>query len=499
MSSLDILANHHGIRIDEKFVLKFTKGSKNVNKEVKDSSKALHFSSEWNFKEILKAIDGLDPKEYPQLFIFIIEVTNLGLTANNHEQSSTKLGKLQEKLLKFGSDRPMIIQLTSEEENVTKIYYKEETLNYFTVIDHQQDEFEDSCAFPSFLRSFLNEKFNNSEIDVLNAVQEFENCSLILRFLQTLQLSDGFFGALVLDRATNGTKSEFLAALDSPFDSNGRILSSRAQQYISNVFGDDDPDNDDSVQLKAIENENAEVTNYILTYWTHLIRQLPFDHQVKISTSAFETNQFDVLCDLLEIADYPFPDDFKINSVEYARLSKITAERIAFKAAIEAENFNKIDEFINNNRNQKFIYSPSNNSALAEAVILKKFGVFYYLKSLSFQGEKCDDILGKLSKEEKEQAIKLATNQRKKNVNMSEDVAPKSVMLLSMRSSVHNSRTEKMQASKYREKIMKWFIDIHKVAPELIDVAASCDYLKIIFDFESDSVSKNKYFIRFVI
>jgi len=485
----NILADDQDIKIDEKFILKLTKGSKNVNKEVKDSCKVLHFSSEWNFEEVLMTIDGLDLKDYPQVFIFVIDATNFGFTVENQQDLYNKVTNLQKKLLKFSDTRPMILQLTSEEENMTKFYYKEEKSNQFNVIDHQQDESEYSSVFSSFLLSFFNGEFNNSEIEILNAVREFENCSLVLRFLQTLQLSDGFFGTLILDVATEGSKSEFLATLDSPLDSNGRVLSTRTQQYISDVFGDDDdPENDTSVLLIAIENENMEVVDYLITYWTHLIQQLPFEHQVKISTAAFETDQLDALCDLLDIVDYPYPDNFKPESIEHARLCEITAERNNFKAAIEAEYFEKIDEFIKNNSNLKFIHNSSNKAALTEAINLKKFGVFYYLKSLNFKGEKCDEILAKLSKEEKEQAVKLATEQRKLNVTKSEDVAPKSVLLLSMRSSVHNSRTDKSQQSKYRDKIMKWFTDIHKVAPELINVAASCDYLKIIFDFESDSV-----------
>jgi len=484
------MADLQGMKIDKKFILKLTKGSKNVNKEVKDSCKVLHFSSEWNFEEVFMTIDGLNLKEYPQLFIFVIEVTNVGFIANNQQDSSNKVTKLQKKLLKFSDDRPIILQLTSEDENMTKFYYREEKSNQFNVIDHQQDESEYSSTFSSFLVSFFNGKFYNSEIEVLNVVREFENCSLVLRFLQTLQLSDGFFGSLVLDVASDGSRSEFVATLDSPFDSNGRVLSYRSQKYISDVFGDDgDPDNDISVLLTAIENENTDVIDYLITYWTHLIQPLPLEHQIKISTSAFETNQLDVLCDLLDIVDYPFPDNFKPELIEHERLRKITTERNDFKAAIETENFEKIDEFIKNNSNLKFIHMSSNKSALTEAINVKKFGVFYYLKSLNFKGEKCDDILEKLSKEEKEQAVKLATDRRKENVTKSEDVAQKSVMMLSMRSSVHNSRTEKIQQSKYRDKIMKWFTDIYKVAPELIDVAASCNNLKIIFDFESDSVS----------
>jgi len=58
----NVLAEHQGIKIDEKFILKFTKGTKKVTKEVKDSCKILHFSSEWTFKDVLMEIKRLDNK-----------------------------------------------------------------------------------------------------------------------------------------------------------------------------------------------------------------------------------------------------------------------------------------------------------------------------------------------------------------------------------------------------------------------------------------------------
>ena len=117
---------------------------------------------------------------------------------------------------------------------------------------------------------------------------------------------------------------------------------------------------------------------------------------------------------------------------------------------------------------------------------MKKFEVFYYPKSLGFKGERCNDIIEKLSEDDKEQAIKRATEQRKLNVSKSEIIALQNVLLLAMRSSIHNNRANKLE---FREKIIKWLEDIHKVAPELIKVAAFCEELKLIFDFESDVVN----------
>lgn len=222
-----------------------------------------------------------------------------------------------------------------------------------------------------------------------------------------------------------------------------------------------------------------------------MIQQLPDKHQLRISTAAFDTNQLDVLCDLLEISDFPFPDDFSIkeNQVNHKRLRQIINERSQLEVAINKEDFEEIDEFINRNENLKFVYNIDNSSVLTQAVILKKFSVFYYLKSLGFQGENCKDVLNLLDEEDKAQAIKQATEQRKTNIEKSLLDFHKSVLHLSARSLIHNRKISKQNEAENRSKIRNWLKDIQKIAPEMLDVAASCEYLKIIFDFESHSVS----------
>jgi len=245
-----------------------------------------------------------------------------------------------------------------------------------------------------------------------------------------------------------------------------------------------------SVLLTAIEHKNSEVIDYLITYSTHLIQELAFDHQIRISTAAFETNQLDVFCDLLEIADFPFPEDYEFeDEQEHDRLRKITAQRMAFTNAIKRENFKKIDQFIDNNLSLKYGYSIDNETAMEQAINLRKFGVFYYLKSLGFQGEDCEEIFNGLDKNEKMKATQHAVKQRKRNVKLALVNVHNSVLLLATRSLIHNRKISKEQEAEYRQKIINWLQDIHKVAPEMLDVAASCEYLKIIFDFESDTVS----------
>ena len=116
ISVLNLLYN----KFDEQYILKLPKRTTNTNvkKEVKNSCKIIHFSFEWNFEEALMTICGLDPKEYPYLFIFVIDSKNL---VNNQKDLSTKVANIQEMLLKFGSTRPVIFQITSVNENVNQI------------------------------------------------------------------------------------------------------------------------------------------------------------------------------------------------------------------------------------------------------------------------------------------------------------------------------------------------------------------------------------------
>ena len=87
----------------------------------------------------------------------------------------------------------------------------------------------------------------------------------------------------------------------------------------------------------------------------------------------------------------------------------------------------------------------------------------------------------------KEQIKKLS----KENVSLALKDKNKAVMMLSSRSLIHNRRISRDQEAVYRTKIKQWFEDINKLkfGPDLLQVAASCKNLKIIFNFESSTVS----------
>jgi len=502
-SPLNILKKH-SVKVDEKFVIQLTKSSKVLCRDVKESCKVIHLSVEWNFEEVLKTLDGLSPKEYPNLFIFTIEASNFGFKSNDQNKSQEEIEKLSKCLLKFSDNHPMILQLTSQSEDETKFYYKEESSTKLIIIGNNHTNFESCKNFPSFLCSFLDGKFENFDDKIIEKITNSQNCSLILRFLRALNLSENIFEKIILEISKNGSKNEFLSALDASLEDHGRILNYHAQDFISEAFvdsklsNDSTSDQDDqnssndeklnfSVLLTAVENKNKEVIDYLVTYWTHLIQQLPFVHRVKISTTALETNQLDVLCDLLEIVDFPFPENFKADLINHERLRYIVNFREEFKEAIENESFDKIDDFIDKNLSLKSVFNLENISAMNQAVDSRKFKAYFYLKSFGFQTTSDIDLEEILTEEELENAETQAIKQRRKNVKEALRDVDNPVMLLATRSFIHNRRTSKKKEAEYRLKIKKWLGDIHKIkfGPELLNTAASCENLKITFDFES--------------
>jgi len=529
----------NSIKFEEKFLIKLTNESiKVIERSAKQNCKILQISSKFDIDQKLEIISTLTPSEYPNLFIFIFEHQTGNFFNDNQE---TKSRQLEEHLKNFGAARPLIILQKYIPENKINFYYKNKDSHQIVDIDHHYaEDYELYEYWKNKLSFLLDQELHPFEDELLKKLSCIKDSSIIVRFLRTLNLSEAFFGTLVLEVSENGSKADLLAVLDASFENKGRLLNNQAQNYIKNVFEDDESENESvdltyedqmdvksdlreatdeeqddpidgttlqfnnidsnkSVFLKAVQHSNHEIIDFLITYWTHLIQQLPFQHQIRISTAAFETNQLDVLCDLLEISDFPFPKDFSMieKQVNNKRLHQILNKKMKLKTAIKEEDFDKIDEFIKNNQNLKFIYNTDNNSALTEAVRVKKFSVFYYLKSLGFQGESCENVLEELDDEDKRQAVKQAAEQRRTNISKSLQDVHKSVLHLSARSLIHNRKIRKEQEIEYRRKIRSWLKDIQKIAPEMLDVAASCEDLKIIYDFESQYVSL--YFINLLI
>jgi len=481
------------MNLNENFIITYPKeGTKFIGFESRKSCKILKFLSEFTFDEFLIGITELNSKEFQNLFFFIFESQKFKFCGQSSNQKPEKVESLETFLLRFCKIRPIILQLVSKTENVTKFYYKDENVGEFFEINQQAHELRNIHQFPTFFSALMNKKVDKIDDELIEKLTKIGNSSLIVRLLRTLDLSEDLNNKIIFKCAANGSKNQLLAALDVPFENGNDGLHLKAQNYLTNTFNhnSDNNENQQSLLLIAIENSNTKVLEFLTTSCKHLIKQLPYDHQVDISTAAFKANYFEVLCDLLQ-CDFPFPDDFESSDVNYARLRNVIDDREAFHRWIEEENIKSMEQFIESNQSMKIIYNTQNESALYNAMMLKKFKIFYYLKSLGFEGVCLNSYTEIASDDEELEVVKKSVEiQRRKNISNAVPNVENSVMIMVTKSLIHKQMISDKTELEYRQMIDKWFKGIYrtKIGSKLLDVASQCQDLKIFFDFENETV-----------
>lgn len=489
LSNFDILAkNSMSLSIYDKCVVNF----EDLNDvEILRSSKILKFSLNSNLEKILSTIKKLNSQQCPHLFIFAIEVEDL---------SNIKFIDLQNCLNEFSCTRPIIVQLKAQKDNSTKIFIKIEGSNFEELqqVSRSDQVFED---FPTFLQQFLSSKITNFEALMLDKLPIVKDSSQIIRFLKTLKTSKGFFQKLILKCAASGTKEDLLAAIDAPFEGDGQMLNCDAENWIKNIImvrqkansQENNENQPQSILLAVVTSKNEEILDYLIAHCGHLIQQLPFDHQIQASVAAFNGQHYDILCDLIKLCDFPFPENFNPESIENEKFKQIVEERKQFIKTIESDELNTVElsKFIANNRHLNIVYTIDNESTLYHALINGHYKSYFHLKSIGFQAIEFDEIDEILDEDELNETVKFEKQQRKINVEKSTYDSKNPVYLLTTRSSIHNRKARLEDEVKCRELIKKWYEEINnsRFGSLLLKVASMCPKLKIIFDFENDSVS----------
>lgn len=140
--------------------------------------------------EVIDSLRNLNIKEYPKLFIFIIETA-----CKNPAKLETVLCKL---LLEYGIFRPILLQITSESERVTKFFYKPENTDEFCEISNSQCKSEIKIdSFEKFLVVFLTKRSEKFMDEIKSQYKSILKIPLILRFLGILKIEDQYMNALL--------------------------------------------------------------------------------------------------------------------------------------------------------------------------------------------------------------------------------------------------------------------------------------------------------------
>lgn len=537
-SSYDVLINGQ-YTIDKNLITYFPiKDDFSLEIDTKNYCKILKFSNNWKLDEILLEVSHLDPKVYPNLFVLIFTVGSFKSGKCSPKTSKLKI-RINQKvktliklLARFGDRRPLILQVTSKTQKSTRIYYKNKDSENFVRMKKQDEQSRNIVDFSSFLSAYLDEKIENFEELMLKKLPKVKNSDLILRFLRLLPMSTEFFNNLILKCTAYGTVDDLLAAMDATSFHITKNIEPEVQYCLtermelaelrrndqSNVLSDESMDDhqivrssekklnkmDDnfdqnknhssnSILLTAMTNQNQQIFNFLVTNFPHLLQELPIDCQSDVSNVAFRKN-LDALCDLLDICDFPFPNNdtnLKLEERRNERFEYVIKERLELHKAITDEDYKRIGNYINKHPNLKIIHSPTNDSAVYQAVEAKKYKVLQHLKARGFKESKYE--YGGLFKNDEEQEIanKYKAAQRRQNVSEALPNMSSTAMMLASRSFIHNKGISKSMQVEYQEKIRLWYQRIQKISDvsPVMDTAACCSDLKIIFDFESETVS----------
>lgn len=474
---LDILGAKE-IPVLTDYVLTVTKENfESTNHETRSICKILKFSHDLSFDEILVWISKSNCKDYPKAFIFIIDLTK--------EYDISYINILKRFLIIFDKSRSLILQLRIRTAPNTQFFYKEDNSEIFVNFnEHLSGDANDFNSFSSFLWLYLNRTVDFERL-TRKRLKHIKNRSLLFKFIQTLKINDKISRELLIKCAAEGSVYDFLAAVDGYLDENELIIGKHLNNHLSCEF------DSTSILMTAIQHSNRPIIEFLIKNCSPFIQQLSLNHQIEISTYLFINNKLDILCDLLEQAEFPFP--VNLSSALRPKLLNIIHQREMFHNQIQAENLSEIEKFAEQNPNIKYAFDAKNKTALFKALELKKYKAFCLLKSLRFcdhQIDYHDDMIS--DPEDKILAERIASIQRIKNVNESSCNRLNSVLILQTRSLIYSRISNSKKEIEHRAKIRKWLEDIYKTkfGSALIDAAAQCEELKIIFDFNSNYVSK---------
>lgn len=476
------------VKINQDFIFMLEKNcTENIDPQYEKTCKIIKILG-WNIHEIIINLSKYNFKRLSNLFIFIIEINNLELLQLNSNEISAKVDILLNFMLNLNANRSAIVQLQSSKEKLVKIYYKETDFNSWCDVKESTNS-EDFDCFSSFLWFYLcneREKFENLVLEKLSKVK---NSTLVIKFLRVLNIPGKFHDNLAL-KCVELSESDLLASIDGFIDDDGNIQGDYLKYYLSKKLCST------SILHKAIQQKDSIIFKFLVKTCSVYIQQLPFNHQIKISTHAFESNQFENLCDLLQVADFPFPKDFNSALVTDSSLLEIIIARTKFHN-ITDENIDQIQIFHKNHPNLKFVYNCENKSAIHKSLELSKYKTFFCLRAFGFDDRKIKNIPDDILKQEevKDKIDDFITLQRTENVKFSSS-ENQSVIKLIGRTFIFRRHRNTETVEEQWNKITKWYKMIYKTefGKHIFDAAAQCMEIKIIFDFEYLSVSFYKRF-----
>ncbi|KAL7015442.1 hypothetical protein ACKWTF_016459 [Chironomus riparius] len=456
--------SNNKINFNQRFVINANDFIKTYDAKNKHK-KVLKISSEFNNDKVFSHFSTLNSQFFPNLFFIIIDIDNSQtLKALDDDLSMYNVLKtLKIQNVKFKPNLPIIIQLTSKKIAGKLIYFKAANYLNFKILHENDESFK---VILNFLRT------NNFE-NLLENVFKLKDSSLILRFITTLDISKRKMSKIIQECASNGSKIDFLSIIDASTEDENRACSKNIT--FKNII---------PIFFHALKNPNEDVINYLIFKWIYLIQYHSLDLRVDVSTHVYKENKFEILYKLISNFDFPFPKNLDVSKIHYDPLLKLISQRNEIHNFISNGQKNIVD-ILKEHSNLKFMFNSENQTATYTAIEYKNYDCLAILKSHHYEADPSEDT-HEFTADEERIYENVKSKQTITNVEKAVKDRMKSSQILSASSLIHepNDRSKEVE---YRKQINDWFNKIGGSEPcsYLLDCAAQCTNLKIIFDFKS--------------
>lgn len=413
---------------------------------------------------INQKIDQLNLNQFPYLFAFFVELNDLGM----HYEILEMIRKKVEH-----EKRPVIIHFMTNDDNCAKIFYRNEHENHFKDMNEQMTD-----SFASFYINASSKSSDSTDNELLIDEALKSNDPLSVRFLKILKRTENSDQNLILKCASMGNEGQFLAAIDLHFNYQQEGFGFMLYNLMSDVF-----EGKMSILKAAVVGKNKEIVEFLTNYFAISLEKLPYEHKILIVNRADD----DILYLLLNFANFPLPLSLPKN---HDGLNRLKSKKQNFHYVIRDGDLLQVKLLQENFNYSKTAYNLENHSALRTALESKQSEVYSYLFSNGFQAgqeEDLDKLINRLSFNVKSKVTTAITSHANENAN-------ESIIILASKSTLHNRKIDSMTTKNLHECIKKLFNDLHKIeeAKILLEIAAKCPKLHIIFNFCNDHVPEIK-------
>lgn len=409
-------------------------------------------------RDNLRFLVNIDTQKFPNLFLFDI------ITKNNEEKSIFK-----NLLLSKFENRFIILQF--HQRNQREVFFKDETSSDFINLNTS------NSGFGLFFKGLIvNEE--NSLIESYKRALINRN-PFALKFLSIFDENSRDFQTFLIEAIKSVENLLDFETFQLLFDNNNISK----MWYLSKAT-----DNNSILMTIVLENKGF-ILRSLPPSFVDFLTDLPFEHQVKITTTAFDRGFYEIFVDLIRVLDFPFPLGFSEDQITSDVVKSVVKEREDFHDFIRRGNLENVKEFIEIYPSMKYGYNLSNKTSLLKAIDYKEYNVYSFLLSSGFCSRNDPEINSKILQLIASCDLEMEiVDENFKNALLVDNYF---IYFLFAKCKIFGKMTPAVK--KQRENIIKkclFNLNLVEQLKPILEISAKEKQLEIVFDFDKIHVGR---------